>query len=86
MAELNIYIKDLIRRCLFPHTKHESHKIDLLYHATAHFEVRKIVHNAKVEKLTYDKMTEVANANERTCHEYQIEKQAHLVAPSKVLL
>ena len=40
-AELDIYIKDLIRRCEFPQEEQESHKIDLLYHATAHFEVRK---------------------------------------------
>ena len=41
MAELDIYIKDLIRRCQFPPEDQESCKIDLLYHATAHFEVRK---------------------------------------------
>ena len=46
MAELDIYIKDLIRRCQFPPEDQESCKIDLLYHATAHFEVRKFVHNA----------------------------------------
>ena len=40
MAELDIYIKDLIRRCQFPQEDQESRKIDLLYNATAHFEVR----------------------------------------------
>ena len=50
-AELDIYIKDLIRRCQFPPEDQESCKIDLLYHATAHFEVRKFVHNAKQEEL-----------------------------------
>ena len=35
-AELDIYIKDLIRRCQFPPEDQESCKIDLLYHATAH--------------------------------------------------
>ena len=34
MAELNIYIKDMIRRCQFPHIEQESHKIEFLYHAT----------------------------------------------------
>ena len=33
-AELDIYIKDLIRRCQFPPDEQESCKIDLLYHAT----------------------------------------------------
>ena len=80
-AELDIYIKDLIRRCQFPHEDQESRKIDLLYHATAHFEVRKFVHNAKPEELKYDHMIEVAKAHERTCQEYQIHKQAHAVAP-----
>ena len=80
-AELDIYIKDLIRRCQFPPEDQESHKIDLLYHATAHFEVRKFVHNAKPEELKYDCMIEVAKAHERTCQEYQIHKQAHSVAP-----
>ena len=42
MAELDIYIKDLIR-CQFPQEEQESCKIDLLYHATAHLEVSKFV-------------------------------------------
>ena len=79
-AELDIYIKDLIRRCQFPPEDQESCKIDLLYHATAHFEVRKFVHNAKHEELKYDHMIEVAKAHERTCQEYQIHKQAHSMA------
>ena len=79
-AELDIYIKDLIRRCQFPPEDQESRKIDLLYHATAHFEVRKFVHNAKHEELKYDCMIEVAKAHERTCQEYQIHKQAHSMA------
>ena len=40
MAELDIYIKDLIRRCQFPPEDQESCKKHLLHHATAHFEVR----------------------------------------------
>ena len=79
-AELDIYIKDLIRRCQFPPEDQESRKIDLLYHATAHFEVRKFVHNAKQDELKYDCMIEVAKAHERTCQEYQIHKQAHSMA------
>ena len=79
-AELDIYIKNLIRRCQFPPEDQESHKIDLLYHATAHFEVRKFVHNAKQEDLKYDRMIEVAKAQERTCPEYQIHKQVHSMA------
>ena len=79
-AELDIYIKDLIRRCQFPPEDQESHKIDLFYHATAHFEVRKFVHNAKQDELKYDRMIEVAKAHERTCQEYQIHKQAHSMA------
>ena len=81
MAELDIYIKDLIRRCQFSQEEQESCKIDLLYHATAHFEVRKFVHNAKQEELKYDLMIEVAKAHERTCQEYQIQKQAHSMVP-----
>ena len=54
VAELDIYIKNLIIRCQFPQKEQESDKIDLLYHATAHFEVRKFVHNAKPEELKYD--------------------------------
>ena len=79
-AELDIYIKDLIRRCQFTPEDQESRKIDLLYHATAHFEVRKFIHNAKHEELKYDHMIEVAKAHERTCQEYQIHKQAHSMA------
>ena len=39
-AELDIYIKDLVRRCQFSRTEVEARKMDLLYHATVHFEVR----------------------------------------------
>ena len=76
-AELDLYIKDLVQRCQFKQGEQESHKIDLLYHATVHFEVRKYVHNAKASELSYDKMIEVAKAHERTCQEYQMHKQAH---------
>ena len=69
-AKLDIYIKDLVRRCQFSQGKQESHKINLLYHATLHFEVRKYIHNAKPEELSNDHMIEVAKAYERTCHEY----------------
>ena len=69
MAELDIYIKDLIRRCQSPQEEQESCKIDFLYHAIAHFEVRKFVHNARPEELKYDKMIEVAKAQERACQE-----------------
>ena len=62
-AELDIYIKDLVRRCQFNRTEVEACKIDLFYHATVHFEVRKFVHNAKPEEITYDKMIEVAKAH-----------------------
>ena len=81
MAELDIYIKDLVRKCQFSHAEQEPCKIDLLYHATAYFEVRKFVHNAKPEELTYDKVIELAKANERACQEYQIHKQAHSMTP-----
>ena len=76
-AELDIYIKDLVRRCQFNRGEVEARKIDIHYHATVHFEVRKFVHNAKPEELTYNKMIEVAKAHECTCHEYQQHKQAH---------
>ena len=76
-AELDLFIKDLVRRCQFKTEEQESRKIDLLYHATLHFEVRKYVHNAKATELSYDRMIEVAKAHERTCQEYQMHKQAH---------
>ena len=63
-TELDIYIKDLVMRCQFKQAEQESCKIDLLYHTTAHFEVRKFVHNAKAEELTYDKTIEVAKAKD----------------------
>ena len=80
LVELDIYIKDLVRKCQFNQTEQKSHKIDLLYHNTAHFKVRKFVHNAKPEELTYDKMIELDKAQEKTCQEYQIHKQAHSMA------
>ena len=80
-AELDIYIKDLIRRCRFPLEDQESHKIDLLYHATAHFEVRKFVHDAKPEELKYNRMIEVAKAHERTCQEYRYTSKLTLWHP-----
>ena len=81
MAKLDIYIKDLVRRCQFPQEEQETCKIDLLNYATAHFDVRKFVHNAKPKELKYDKMIKVAKAHGRTCQEYQIHRQAHSMAP-----
>ena len=69
----------LIRRCQFAQEEQELHKIDLLYHATAHFEVRKFVHNAKQEELKYDRMIEVAKAHDsRNCQEYQYTQASSL--------
>ena len=64
MAELDMYIKNLVRRCQFKQVEQETCKMDLLHHATAHFEVRKLVHSAKPEELTYDKMIKLAKAHE----------------------
>ena len=76
MAEMDIYIKDLVRRYQFPQEEKKTCTINLLYHATVHFEVRKFVHNAKPAELKYNKMIEVAKAQEMICQEYQIHKQA----------
>ena len=45
------------------------------------FKVKKFVHNAKPEELTYDKLIELAKAHHRACQEYQMHKQAHSMAP-----
>ena len=70
MAELDICIRGLVRKCQFQQEQQQPCKIDLLYHTTAHFEVRKFVHNAKPEELTYDRMIEVTKAHERAYHKY----------------
>ena len=83
MGELDTYIKELVRRCQFPQDKQETCKIDLLHHATAHFEIRNFAHNDKPEDLKYDKIIKMAKAHEGTGQEYQIHKQAYsMVLPS----
>jgi len=81
-AELDLFIKELIDKCKFPPEEVESRKIDLLYHATAHFELRKYVQTAKPRELTYEKMIETAKTHERTCQDFKSYKASHGQQPN----
>ena len=51
--------------------------IDLLYHATFYYEIRKYTKEADPNSLRYDAIVEKAKAHERNCLEYQDHPASH---------
>ena len=51
--------------------------IDLLYHATIYYEIRKYIQEANPETLKYEVIVEKAKAHERNCLEYKDHQASH---------
>ena len=65
VAELDLAIRALVTGCQFKEEKN-SRLVDLLFHATKHYELKKAIQECKPEQLTYDKMIEEAKRIERS--------------------
>ena len=58
MADLNLRIKQTIRGCQRKKETEEEQMIDLLYHATIYYEIRKFVQESEPATLTYEMVIE----------------------------
>ena len=63
-ADLDLRIKQTVRGCQWKKESEEERMIDLLYHATIYYEIRKFVQESEPATLTYKMVIEKAKAHE----------------------
>ena len=76
-ADLDLCIKQTVRGCQWEREHEEERMIDLLYHATIYYEIRKFVQEANLATLTYEMVIEKAKAHERNVLEYKDHQASH---------
>ena len=76
-ADLDIRIKQMVRGCQWRKETKEERMIDLLFHATIDYKIRKFIHESNPDTLTYEMVIEKAKAHERNCLEYKDHQAAH---------
>ena len=54
MADLDLPIKQMVRGCQWKKESEEEQMIDLLYHATIYYEIRKYIQESEPAALTYE--------------------------------
>ena len=81
-ADLDLCIKQTVRGCQWKKETEEERMIDLLYHATIYYEIRKFVQESEPAALTYEMVIEKAKAHERNVLEYKDHQASHRGANS----
>ena len=76
-ADLDLRIKQTVRGCQWKKETEEERMIDLLYHATIYYEIRKFVQESEPAALTYKMVIEKAKAHERNILEYKDHQASH---------
>ena len=76
-ADLDLCIKQTVRGCQWKKETEEERKIDLLYHATIYYELRKFVQESDPAALTYEMVIEKAKAHERNILKYKDHQASH---------
>ena len=76
-ADLDLHIKQTVRGCQWKKETHEERMIDLLYHATIYYEIRKFVQESEPTALTYEMVIEKAKAHEHNILEYKDHQASH---------
>ena len=76
-ADLDLRIKQTVRGCQWKKETEEERMIDLLYHATIYYEIRKFVQETEPAALTYEMVIEKAKAHERNILEYKDHQASH---------
>ena len=76
-ADLNLHIKQTVRGCQWKKETEEEQMIDLLYHATIYYEIRKFVQESEPATLMYEMAIEKAKAHERNVLEYKDHQASH---------
>ena len=71
MADLHLHIKQTVRGCQWKKETDEERMIDLLYHATIYYKIRKFVQESEPAALTYKMVIEKAKAHEHNVLEYK---------------
>ena len=77
MADLDLHIKQTVRGCQWKKEAEEEQMIDLLYHATIYYEIRKFVQESDPATLTYKLVIEKAKAHECNVVEYKDHQASH---------
>ena len=77
MADLDLRIKQTVRGCQWKKETEEERMIDLLYHATIYYEIRKFVQETEPATLTYEMVIEKAKAHECNILEYKDHQAFH---------
>ena len=76
-ADLNLRIKQMVRGCQWKKETEEEQMIDLLYHATIYYEVRKYIQESEPATLMYEMVIEKAKVHERNVLEYKDHQASH---------
>ena len=76
-ADLDLHIKQTVRGCQWKKETEEERMIDLLYHATIYYEIRKFVQESEPAALTYELVIKKAKAHERNILEYKNHQASH---------
>ena len=76
-ADLDLCIKQTVRGCQWKKESEEERMIDLLYHATIYYEIRKFVQESDPATLTCEMVIEKAKAHERNVLEYKDHQASH---------
>ena len=77
MADLDLCIKQTVRGCQWKKESEEGRMIDLLYHATFYYEIRKYIQESEPATLKYKMVMEKAKAHERNVLEYKDHQASH---------
>ena len=76
-ADLDLCIKQVVKGCQWQKEVQEERMIDLLYHATIYYEIRKYIQESDPNTLRYETIVEKAKAHERNCLEYKDHQASH---------
>ena len=77
MADLDLCIKQMVRGCQWNKETEEEQMIDLLYHATIYYEIRKYIQESEPAALTYELVIKKAKAHEHNVLEYKDHQASH---------
>ena len=77
MADLDLRIKQTVRGCQWKKETEEERMINLLYHATIYYEIRKFVQESEPATLTYKLVIEKAKAHKHNILEYKDHQASH---------
>ena len=76
-ADLDLYIKQTVRGCQWKKESEEEQMIDLMYHATIYYKIRKYIQESEPATLTYEMVIEKAKAHECNILEYKDHQASH---------